>query len=154
MRKLIFVSFSILLALVLGACSTTSPDVVQRGDAQRMSKVEDGVILSLRPVVVDGSQSGVGSVAGGVVGGVAGASLGGNRESIIGGVLGAVVGGVVGNAVERAGTREEALELLIQLKGGERRAVVQAKGSESFVPGDAVILITTGAKVRVVRAPR
>lgn len=154
MRKLIFVSFSILLALLLGACSTTSPDVVQRGDAQRMSKVEDGVILSLRPVVVDGSQSGVGSVAGGVVGGVAGASLGGNRESIIGGVLGAVVGGVVGNAVERAGTREEALELLIQLKGGERRAVVQAKGSESFVPGDAVILITTGAKVRVVRAPR
>ncbi|MBV5297905.1 MAG: glycine zipper 2TM domain-containing protein, partial [Rhodoferax sp.] len=142
MRQLIFASSSVLLALALGGCATSSPDVIQRSDAQRMSVVEDGVLLSLRPVVVDGSQSGVGTAAGGVVGGVAGASLGGYRESIIGGVLGAVVGGVVGNAVERAGTREDALELLIQLKGGERRAVVQAKGSETFAPGDAVILIT------------
>jgi len=154
MRQLIFASSSVLLALALGGCATSSPDVIQRSDAQRMSVVEDGVLLSLRPVVVDGSQSGVGTAAGGVVGGVAGASLGGYRESIIGGVLGAVVGGVVGNAVERAGTREDALELLIQLKGGERRAVVQAKGSETFAPGDAVILITTGGKVRVTRAPR
>ncbi|MFZ4625246.1 MAG: glycine zipper 2TM domain-containing protein [Rhodoferax sp.] len=154
MRQLIFASSSVLLALALGGCATSSPDVIQRGDAQRMSVVEDGVLLSLRPVVVDGTQSGVGTAAGGVVGGVAGASLGGYRESIIGGVLGAVAGGLVGNAVERAGTREDALELLIQLKGGERRAVVQAKGSETFAPGDAVILITTGGKVRVTRAPR
>jgi outer membrane lipoprotein SlyB len=154
MRQLISASSSVLLALALGGCATSSPDVIQRGDAQRMSVVEDGVLLSLRPVVVDGSQSGVGTAAGGVVGGVAGASLGGYRESIIGGVLGAVAGGLVGNAVERAGTREDALELLIQLKNGERRAVVQAKGSETFAPGDAVILITTGGKVRVTRAPR
>ena len=154
MRQLIFWSTSVLLVLALGACATSNPDVVQRGDAQQMSKVEDGVLLSFRPVVVDGSQSGVGSVAGAVVGGVAGGSLGGYRENIIGGVIGAVVGGVVGNAVERVGTREDAYELLIQLKGGERRAVVQAKGSETFVPGDAVLLITTSGKVRVVRAPR
>jgi len=143
------------LAALLAACSTTSPDVVQRGDAQRMSSVLDGVILSLRPVTVEGSQSGIGGTAGGVVGAIAGASAGnrGSREASAVGVLGAVAGAVVGNAVERMTTREEAVEILVQLKGGERRAIVQAKAGENLAAGDSVILVTTGGKVRVTRAP-
>jgi outer membrane lipoprotein SlyB len=137
----------------LAACTTTSPDVINRNEAQRLSNVQDGVILSLRPVVVEGSQSGIGSVAGGVVGGMAGGSVGGRRDSVVGGVVGAVVGGMVGNAVERFGTREEAVEILIQLKNGERRSVVQAKAGETLNPGDSVILVSTGGKVRVTRAP-
>jgi outer membrane lipoprotein SlyB len=145
--------FACTLAAALAACSTTSPDVIQRGDAQRMATVLDGVILSVRPVVVEGSQSGVGAAAGGVVGGIAGSSVGGRREAAAVGVIGAVVGGVVGNAVERFGTREEAVEILVQLKSGERRSIVQAKAGEALAPGDAVILVTTGGKVRVTKAP-
>lgn len=145
------------LALLVGslaACATSSPDVIQRGEAQRLSQVQDGTVLSIRPVTVDGSQSGVGTVAGGVIGGVAGSSVGGRRESVAVGVLGAVIGGVVGNAAERAGTRENAVEILIQLRNGERRAIVQAVGSETLQPGDAVVLVTTGGKTRVTRAPQ
>ena len=138
---------------VLAACTTTSPDVVSRNEAQRLSTVVDAVVLSTRPGVVDGSQSGIGSAAGGVVGGVAGSSVGGRREAVAVGIIGAVVGGVVGNAMERASTREEALEILVQLRNGERRSVVQAKAAETFAPGDAVILVTTGGKVRVTKAP-
>ncbi len=155
MRQLIFVSVFMALLLVLGGCATSSPDVVQRGDAQRMSRVEEGVLLSLRPVVIDGSQSGAGALVGGVTGAVAGASLSGMpREARVLGLLAGVAGAVAGNAIERSATREDAFEMLIQLRGGERRAVVQAKGSEALYPGDAVILITTGGKVRVTRAPR
>ena len=143
-----------LLVATLAACATSSPDVIQRGDAQRLSQVQDGTVLSIRPVTVDGSQSGVGTVAGGVIGGVAGSSVGGRRESVAVGVLGAVIGGVVGNAAERAGTRENAVEILIQLRNGERRAIVQAVGSETIAPGDAVVLVTTGGKTRVTRAPQ
>ncbi len=146
-------TFLALVAASLAACSTTSPDVIQRGDAQRMSQVQDATVLTVRPVVVDGSQSGIGGASGAVIGGVAGSSVGGSRESIAVGVLGAVAGAVVGNAIERAGTREDALEILVQLRNGERRAIVQAKGSETFNPGDAVILVTTGGKTRVTRAP-
>ncbi|MDP1649060.1 MAG: hypothetical protein Q8M01_12800 [Rubrivivax sp.] len=138
---------------VLAACTTTSPDVVSRNEAQRLSTVVDAVVLSTRPVVVDGSQSGIGSAAGVVVGGVAGSSVGGRREALAVGIIGAVVGGVVGNAMERASTREEALEILVQLRNGDRRSVVQAKAAEAFAPGDAVILVTTGGKVRVTKAP-
>lgn len=140
-------------ALVLAGCSTTSPDVVQRGDAQRMSQVQDAVVLSVRPVTVDGSQSGVGATAGGVVGAIAGSSVGGSREGAIVGVLGAVAGAVAGNVIERAGTREAGMEYLVQLRNGDRRSVIQAEGSERIAPGDAVILVTTGGKTRVTKAP-
>jgi len=140
-------------AAALSACSTTSPDVIQRSDAQRLSQVQDATVLSVRPVVVEGSQSGVGAAAGGVVGGVAGSSVGGHRESVAVGVIGAVAGAVIGHAVERMGTREAAVEVLVQLRNGERRAIVQAKGNETLAAGDAVILVSTGGKTRVMKAP-
>ena len=150
MKKLIL---SLAAASFLAACSTTSPDVVQRGDAQRLSQVQDAVVLSVRSVVVDGNQSGGGAAAGGVIGGIAGSSVGGRREGAVVGVLGAVVGAVAGNAVERMSTREDAIEILVQLRNGERRAIVQAKAGETLGAGDQVILVTTGSKVRVTRAP-
>ena len=144
---------TLLAATALSACSTTNPDVVQRSEAQRLSQVQDATVLNVRPVVVDGTQSGAGGMTGAVVGGVAGSSVGGSREAVVVGVLAAVTGAVVGNAVERAATREDAYEILLQLPNGERRSVVQAKGSEELHPGDAVILVTTGGKTRVMKAP-
>ncbi len=143
-----------ILVLLLAACSTTSPDVVQRSDAQRLSSVQDATVLSIRPVRVEGTQSGVGSVAGGLVGGVAGASVGGRREGIIVGVLAAVAGAVAGNAIEKSTTREDAVEILLQMPNGDRRAIVQARGNEAFMAGDAVILVMSGGKTRVTRAVR
>ena len=139
--------------VALAACTTTSPDVVSRHDAQRMSTVLDGTVLSVRPVVVEGQQSGLGGATGAVIGGVAGSSVGGDRGSVVGGVAGAVVGGIVGNAAERMGTREDAVEILVQLRNGERRAIVQAKGAEILNPGDPVVVIQTGGRVRVAKAP-
>ena len=150
MKKLLVAAAAL---ISLAGCTTTSPDVISRNDAQRMSTVVDAVVLSTRPVVVDGTQSGVGAAVGSVAGGVAGSSVGGSREAIVVGVLGAVIGGVIGNAVERNTTREEAVEVLVQLRNGERRSVVQAKAGETLAAGDAVILVTTGAKVRVTKAP-
>lgn len=149
-------SATVVSLCVLAACSTTSPDVIKPGDAQRMSQVEDAVVLNVRAVVVEGSQSGVGAATGAIVGGVSGAGVsGGNdRTAAVVGVVGAVVGGVVGNAVERYGTREDAIEILLQLPNGQRRSIVQAKGNENFKPGDAVILVTTSGKTRVMQAPK
>ena len=152
-RSAVSLTLTLAAALMLSACSTTSPDVVQRGDAQRLSQVQDATVLSARPVTVDGTQSGVGGVAGGVTGAIAGSSVGGRREGQVVGVLAAVAGAVVGNAIERSATRENAVEIIVQLRNGERRAVIQAKGAESFNNGDPVILVTTGGKTRVTRAP-
>lgn len=149
MKKLLIAT----MVVALAACTTTNPDVIQRGDAQRLSQVQDATVLSWRPVTVDGSQSGVGAVAGAVAGGVAGGSVGGSREGVIVGVLGAVAGAAIGNAVERSTTKEQAVEILLQLRNGERRAIVQAQGNENFASGEPVIIVTTGGKSRVMRAP-
>lgn len=154
MLKIVNVTLSLAVAVVLAACASSSPDVIQRGDTQRMAQVQDGVVLSVRPVVVDGSQTGIGATVGGVVGAIGGyAGSGVQREGQVLGVLAGVAGAAAGNAIERMSTREDALEILVQLKSGDRRAIVQAKGAEVFAPGDAVILITTGGKIRVTKAP-
>ena len=148
MKKLL----TCLTVAALAACTTTSPDVISRYDAQRMSVVQDGTIVSIRPVTVEGTQSGGGAAAGGVIGAVAGSSVGGSRESVIVGVLGAVAGAVAGNAIERGATREGAVEILVQLRNGERRSIVQARGAETLYAGDPVIITMTGGRARVTRA--
>lgn len=144
---------ALLAAALLAACATSSPDVVQRADAQRMSQVQDAVVLSVRPVTVDGSQSGGGGVTGALVGGALGATRSHGTESAVIGVIGAVAGAVAGNAIERAATREDAWEILVQLPNGERRAVVQARGNEQWQAGEPVVLVTSGGRTRVTRAP-
>jgi outer membrane lipoprotein SlyB len=155
MKKLLNFGLTLATAVVLGACASSSPDVIKRGDAQRMAQVEDGVVLSVRSVVVDGSQTGVGAAVGGVVGAIGGyGGSGVQREAQVLGVLAGVAGAAAGNAIERLSTREDAVEILVQLKGGDRRAIVQAKGAEVLAPGDSVIIVTTGGKVRVTKAPK
>jgi outer membrane lipoprotein SlyB len=155
MNRILNVSLVTVLTAFLGACATSSPDVIQRGDAQRMAQVQDGVVLSVRTVTVDGSQSGIGGAAGGVIGAVGGyAGSGVQREAQILGVLAGVAGAAAGNAIERFSTKEDAVEILVQLKNGERRAIVQAKAAEVLAAGDAVIIVTTGSKVRVTKAPK
>lgn len=155
MNRIIKLVSTTCVVVWLAACASSSPDVIARGDAQRMAQVQDGVVLSVRTVTVDGNQSGVGAAVGGVVGAIGGYSGSGvQREAQVLGVLAGVAGAAAGNAIERMSTREEALEILVQLKNGDRRAIVQAKGSEVLAAGDAVIIVTTGSKVRVTKAPK
>jgi len=144
---------SVLLAAVLAGCATSSPDVVRRDDAQRQSVVYDAVLLSIRDVKIDGSQSGIGAATGAVVGGIAGSTVGGGRGSDVAAVLGAIAGAAVANTIERANTTEAGEELLLQFSNGERRTIVQGKGQDQLRPGDAVVVIQTGKRFRVVKAP-
>ncbi len=142
------------LAGLLAACSTTSPDVIARSDAGRLSSVQSGTVEAVRAVTVEGTQSGVGAVAGALVLGHAGSSVGSGREQVAVGTLGAVLGGVLGNAIERSSNREDALEIVVRLPDGGRQAVVQAKSAEVFKPGDAVTIVFTGSRARVTLAQR
>ena len=147
-----------LMAAVAGAVSLTgcvvaNPNTVSAYDAQRMATVIDATVLSVRPVTLQGRDTGVGTVGGAVIGGIAGSNVGGPRTGGIVGIAGAIVGGLIGNAVERDATQQQAQEILLQLKNGDRRQVVQGIGTDSFNPDDPVILVTTGGRTRVMRAP-
>jgi outer membrane lipoprotein SlyB len=139
-------------AALLTGCASTDPDLRSRPEAMRMAQVQDGTILAVRKVKLDGNQSGLGATVGSVAGAVSGSSVGGQRESVVFATLGAVLGGVIGHAIERNSGRDEALELIVQLRNGERVAIVQSQGEERFNPGDAVMIITQGRSARVARA--
>ena len=148
-----------LIAAAAGAVSLTGcvvaqpPNTVSVYDTQRMSTVVDATVLSVTPVTLQGRDSGVGTVAGAVVGGIAGSNVGGPRTGGIVGVAGAVVGGLIGNAVEKDATQRPGVEIMLQLKNGDRRAVTQAAGPDAFAVGEPVILVTTGGRTRVMPAP-
>lgn len=137
----------------LAACATADPDVVQRYETQRLAPVRDATVLAVCRVTIQGSDSGLGATSGAVAGGLAGSTVGGYHDSFIGLILGAIVGGVIGQAIELVATRENAVELLVQLRNGDRRSIVQAAGADRWQPGDAVVLVTSNGRMRVIRAP-
>jgi|RhiMethySRZTD1v2_1073278.scaffolds.fasta_scaffold117819_3 outer membrane lipoprotein SlyB len=144
----------IAVALALSACATSNPNVVPVYQAQRVSNVYDATVLAVRPITIDGSQSGVGAGAGAIVGGIAGSAIGGGNGAAIATVLGAVVGGVAGNAIERDSTTQNGVEIIVQMRDGQRRAVIQGVTADAWAPGDPVILIVSGGNARIARAPQ
>ena len=144
----------IAVALALSACATSNPNVVPVYQAQRVSHVYDATVLAVRPITIDGSQSGLGAGAGAIVGGIAGSAIGGGNGAAIAAVLGAVVGGVAGNAIERDSTTQNGVEIIVQMRDGQRRAVIQGVTSDAWAPGDPVILIVSGGNARIARAPQ
>ena len=136
-------------ALISGCASTTSGSVYSAGQAGREQTVRMGVVESVRQVTIEGSKTGVGTIAGGAIGGVAGSNIGGgNRGSAVGTILGAVAGGLAGNAIEQSTTKKQGLEITVKLDNGELRAVTQ-DADESFRPGERVRLLSGNGVTRV-----
>lgn len=136
-------------AVITGCASTSSGSVYSGGQARQEQTVRMGVVESVRQVSIEGSKSGVGTVAGGLVGGVAGSNIGGgSRGSAIGSILGAVAGGVAGNAIEQGTTKKQGLEITVKLDNGELRAITQ-EADETFRQGERVRLLSGGGVTRV-----
>ncbi len=135
-------------AVISGCASTSSGSVYSSSQARQEQTVRMGVVESVRQVSLEGSKSGVGTVAGGIVGGVAGSNVGRGKGSTIGSVLGAVAGGVAGNIIEEGTTRKQGLEITVKLDNGELRAITQ-EADEAFHPGERVRLLSGGGVTRV-----
>jgi outer membrane lipoprotein SlyB len=138
-------------ALLAGCASGLGSGDYERTEARRVYEVKMGVVESVRQVRLEGTDSGVGTIAGGVVGGVAGSELGGGKGAAIGAVLGAVAGGVAGKATEEVVTRKPGLEIVVRLDSGRTIAVVQEDAGESFARGDRVRVLESGGQARVTK---
>ena len=137
------------LAFITGCASTSSGSVYSSGQARQEQTVRMGVVESVRQVTIEGSKSGVGTIAGGAIGGVAGSNIGGgSRGSAVGTILGAVAGGLAGNAIEQGTTKKQGLEITVKLDNGELRAITQ-DADENFRPGERVRLLSGGGVTRV-----
>lgn len=137
------------VALVLGGCaSSMSGGAYPRAQARQAMEVKMGVVESVRQVQLEGTSSGVGTLAGAAVGGVAGSNIGEGKGAIIGTILGAVAGGLAGSAIEEGSTKKLGLEITVKLDDGRLMAVTQ-EADEAFRPGDRVRVLSNRGTTRV-----
>jgi outer membrane lipoprotein SlyB len=151
MNKVISICAAALATLLLAACAgSQSGSAYSRSQTRGEMNVRMGVVESVRTVTIEGTQSGVGTVACGVIGGVAGSNVGQGKGQTVGSVLGAVLGGVAGQAIEERAPKKDGLEITIKLDSGQIIAVTQ-EADESFRPGERVRVLSGGGATRVSR---
>jgi outer membrane lipoprotein SlyB len=140
----------LLIPIALAGCATgKGSDDYQRSETRRVYEVKMGVVENVRVVKLEGTASGVGTVAGGAIGGIAGSEVGRGKGSAVGAVLGAVVGGLAGAAAEEGITRKTGLEITVRIDYGRTIAVVQEDTGETFARGDRVRILESGGQARV-----
>ncbi len=148
--KVMKIALLLLLSAMLAACaSSRSGDVYTRGQTRQEMLVRTGTVESVREVLMEGTNSGTGTLAGAAIGGIAGSNIGGGRGQVVGAIVGAVLGGVAGSAIEESATKKNALEITVRLDGGQLVAVVQEMGQEYFRPGDRVRILSGSGTSRV-----
>ena len=150
MKQTMTLIFAGLMAAGLGGCASgLGPQDYSRGQVRQAMEVQDGEVVSVSDVQIEGTNSGIGTLGGAVVGGVAGSELGGGRGSIIGGALGAVLGGVGGHAIEQNVTKQPGWQITVHLNRGGKIAVTQAAKGRPFYPGERVQVLSGGGATRV-----
>jgi outer membrane lipoprotein SlyB len=105
--------------------------------------VVEGRVSEIKPVQIEGNRSVLGTAGGGYVGYELGRVMGDGRGRDLAGAVGAVAGAAAGQAVEERATRQDALQITIDLDRGETIAVVQA-ADVSFAPGERVKVLRRG----------
>lgn len=128
--------------LVTGCAPSLGSSAYARTEARRVMEVKYGVIEAIRPVQLEGTESGAGTLTGALLGGLAGNTLGGGRGRIATTAVGAVAGAVAGQAVEGAVTARPGLEITVRLDNGRVLAVTQEDEGEGFRVGERVRLLT------------
>ena len=146
MRTLI--ALGIVSIFLSGCASGLGGGSYSREQARTVHEVQMGTVEAVREVQVEGTKSGVGTVAGTVVGGVAGSTIGRGKGSVVGSILGAVAGGVAGAATEEGVTRQKGVEITVKLDGGRIIAITQA-ADEAFRVGERVRVLSGGGATRV-----
>lgn len=145
------IAVSLLMTVFLTGCvSNLSGTTYSRSEARQVQNVEYGIVESAIPVVLEGTNSAIGTGAGAVIGGIAASNIGGGRGKNIATVLGAVAGGVAGKNAEEALTRTQGQELTVRLNNGRVISVVQeVADGPLFQAGDRVRVLTHRGTARV-----
>lgn len=139
------------VTLLSGCPASMSASAYTRDQARSAQNVEYGTVQSVREVQIEGTKSGVGTVAGGAVGGVLGNEVGAGTGRTLATIGGGLAGALAGSAIEEGATRQRGLEITVRLDNGRTMAVTQA-ADESFVAGDRVRVLTDRyGTARVVR---
>lgn len=139
---------SVLVLGALAGCGPSySPDTYASTAAQKAAKVDQGVIVGVRPVGITASGT-TGMVAGATAGGVAGDQIGTGTASAFAAIGGSLLGGIAGTAAEHAVADTDAYEYIVRKPNGDLISVTQ-KDKVPLALGQKVLVIG-GDQARIV----
>ncbi len=141
-RKIIFLVLAMGIAAIYlaGCASSRSGQVYSRDEARKVQTVENGTVVSVKEVLIEGTKTPIGPAAGGVAGGVLGSTVGSGSGRTVATVLGALAGAAAGTVAEEGITRKQGLEIVVDKDSGQTIVVVQ-EADVMFSPGDRVRII-------------
>ncbi len=89
-KAIVIVTIATGTAAALGGCApSVSGGAYDRYQTRQAQDVRLGYVESVRQVLIEGTQSGVGAVTGAALGGLAGSTIGGGRGQVAGAIGGA-----------------------------------------------------------------
>ncbi len=135
------VVFLAVIAFLVGCASSNSGEVYSRDQARRTQTVQLGTVQFVKNIRIEGTKSGVGTVAGAVAGGVAGSTIGAGSGRTLAALGGAALGAVGGTVAEEQITKKTGLEITVKLDSGSSIAVVQG-ADVMFAVGERVRVLT------------
>ena len=153
MLKIKHVAVCMLALAMLSAGFTNYGGNTYSGSQERSAQtVQYGTVVSVQPVTLEEDRPAVlGTVGGGVVGGVLGNMVGGGRGKTLATIAGAALGAAGGYAGEKALTKQNGLEITVELENGQQLSIVQA-ADQQFSPGERVrVLRGSDGSARVTR---
>jgi outer membrane lipoprotein SlyB len=143
-----------LASTMVGCASTSGTNAYSRADVGQVTEVEFGTVLNSRQVLVNGTQSGVGTLAGGGTGAILGSHLGGGSGRAIGAIGVGVLGGIIGSKVEEKLTEKQGVEYVVTKEDGRTVTITQylEKNEVPIANGSRVMIQRDGRYQRVILA--
>lgn len=142
---------SLLLFFLAGCASNMSGTSYSRDQARKVQTVQQGTVIHIQQVHIEGTKSPVGAIAGAFMGYALGNTVGSGSGQKIARTAGAIGGAGAGAAIEEKATSQQGIELTIELDDENVISVVQG-AEEHFDVGDRVrVLRNPNGTARVVQ---
>jgi outer membrane lipoprotein SlyB len=154
MKRLALLAVAAVMSLTLSGCITDSQNTYGEADVGHVTEVEYGKVIKMRHVLVQGRNTGAGTLVGGAAGAGIGNAVasGGGRPA--GAIIGLVAGLVAGTAAENQMQKQNGIEYTIVTHEGRTLMIVQvpAKDDEPIHVGQRIVIQTRGHYQRVLPA--
>ena len=138
-----YILLLLLLSLSLISCNTTSPNKVKKSEAQKITNIEYGTIITSLPVKIEGESDWIGATAGAMLGGLLGTQICGEGEILgtkcqdIAVVYGTIGGAALGSVIQAKIGNHDGFQYIINIdKCGENSIICDNDKDKAFVQGD------------------
>ena len=142
-RTINFLILTIILSVLAISCNTTSPNKVKKSDAQKVTNIEYGTIITSLPVKIEGESDWVGATAGAMIGGLLATQICGEEEVLgtkcqdIALVFSTIGGAALGSVIQAKLGNHDGFQYIVNIdECGKEISDCESNQEKAFVQGD------------------